>query len=70
MEWRGKVSTQDRKIIKLQTEIKDLKWKLLMVSMLAADTPQFFSPFNVAWAKNIRDEVLGNKEERNEHTGR
>lgn len=33
-----------------------------MVSMLAADTPQFYSPLNAAWAKQIRDEVLANKQ--------
>ena len=50
-------------IMKLKKEIVTLKQKLLLVSMLAADTPQFFNPMVVIDAKRIRDEVLANRAE-------
>lgn len=42
-------------------EIKTLKAQLLFVSMLAAETPQFFNPLAVMEAKKIRDHVLANR---------
>ena len=46
----------------LQLEIKKLKFELLMVSKIAADEPQFFSPLNAGHAKQIRDLVLASPE--------
>ena len=47
----------------LEETVKRLKFELLMVSKLAADTPMFYNPFNVAQAKNIRDKVLHNADD-------
>lgn len=48
---------------KLLSEIKQLKFELLLVSKLAADKPMFFSPLNAHAAKAIRDKVLENQDE-------
>ena len=39
-------------------EIERLKDDLLLVARLAADTPQFHKPFDMADAKKLRDNVL------------
>ena len=39
-------------------EIAALEDDLLLVAKLAADTPQFYNPFDVADAKKLRDKVL------------
>lgn len=48
---------------KLLSKIKQLKFELLLVSKLAADTPMFYSPLNAHAAKAIRDKVLENQDE-------
>lgn len=40
------------------SEIKKLRFELLMVAKAAADEPMFFNPINAAHAKHIRDRVL------------
>ena len=40
------------------SEIKKLRFELLMVSKAAADKPMFFNPSNAAHAEKIRDRVL------------
>lgn len=40
------------------SEIKKLRFELLMVAKAAADEPMYFYPLNAALAKRIRDRVL------------
>jgi len=40
------------------SEIKKLRFELLMVAKAAADKPMFLNPLNAAHAKKIRDRVL------------
>ena len=43
---------------KAASEIKKLRFELLMVAKAAADKPMFLNPLNAAHAKKIRDRVL------------
>ena len=63
MKTAVKLCRNTLQIMKLKKEIVTLKQKLLLVSMLTADTPQFFNPMVVMEAKRIRDEVLANRED-------
>lgn len=40
------------------SEIKKLRFELLMVAKAAAEEPMFFNPLNAAHANKIRDKVL------------
>ena len=42
----------------LLSEVRQLRWELLMVSKLAAEEPLFSNPFSVIHAEHIRDRVL------------
>ena len=47
----------------LIAENKTLRFELLMVAKLAADSPQFYNALDVGHAKHIRDRVLRNADE-------
>jgi len=47
----------------LAAENKKLRFELLMVSKLAAETAQFYNPLHAGHAKTIRDRVLANPDD-------
>lgn len=48
------------RVADVKSELKRLRFELLMVSKMAADEPMFFNPISAAYAKSIRDRVLAN----------